>query len=83
MVSMKIHKIGIAHHLKALRAGVQAGNQFSSRIGYKYLKEGSKMKYDQLNFYLEKTNEEEKCEEYCIKITKISTLKLRTFCFPL
>ena len=32
---MKIHKIGIAHHLKALRAGAQAGNQFSSRIGYK------------------------------------------------
>lgn len=27
---------------------------------------------DQLNFYLEKTNEAEKCEEYCIKITKIS-----------
>ena len=27
---------------------------------------------DQLNFYLEKTNEVEKCEEYCIKITKIS-----------
>ncbi len=48
MVSMKIHKIGIAHHLKALRAGAQAGNQFSSRIGYKYLKEGSKMKYDKI-----------------------------------
>lgn len=27
---------------------------------------------DQHNFYLEKPNEEEKCEEYCIKITKIS-----------
>lgn len=48
MVSMKIHKIGIAHHLKALRAGAQAGNQLSSRIGYKYLKEGSKMKYDKI-----------------------------------
>ena len=40
---MKIYKTGIAHHLKALCAGVQVGNQFSSRIGYKYLKEGSKM----------------------------------------
>lgn len=25
----------LAHHLDALRAGVQVGNQFSSRIGYK------------------------------------------------
>lgn len=32
---MKIYKTGIAHHLNALRAGVQVGNQFSSRIGYK------------------------------------------------
>ena len=32
---------------------------------------------DQLNFYLEKTNEEEKCEEYCIKITKISKKALK------
>ena len=31
----KIYKTGIAHHLDALRAGVQVGNQFSSRIGYK------------------------------------------------
>lgn len=31
----KIYKTGIAHHLNALRAGVQVGNQFSSRIGYK------------------------------------------------
>ena len=45
---MKSYKTGIAHHLKALRAGVQVGNQFSSRIGYKYLKEGSKMKYDKI-----------------------------------
>ena len=33
--NMKIYKTGIAHHLDALRAGVQVGNQFSSRIGYK------------------------------------------------
>ena len=33
--NIKIYKTGIAHHLNALRAGVQVGNQFSSRIGYK------------------------------------------------
>ena len=32
----KIFKTGIAHHLDALRAGVQVGNQFSLRIDYKY-----------------------------------------------
>ena len=32
--NMKFYKTGIAHHLDALRAGVQVGNQFSSRIGY-------------------------------------------------
>ena len=32
----KIYKTGIAHHLDALRAGVQVGNQFSLRIGYKF-----------------------------------------------
>ena len=65
MVSMKIHKIGIAHHLKALRAGAQAGNQFSSRIGYKYLKEGKENTRQFTEESLEKIKKEKKEIESC------------------
>lgn len=34
---MKIYKTKIVLHLNALRAGVQACNQFSLRIGYKVI----------------------------------------------
>ena len=77
--NMKFYKTGIAHHLDALRAGVQVGNQFSLRIDYKYAGGKDMIPYErrlQIAELLEK-NEVVSLDEFCKSLGGVSESTVR------